>query len=182
MAILTTDIKFYLSIKTGAAGNSAAQPDINQSLGKYISTTQMTDATLLNLFDAVSGDENAASDVEYRCIFVRNLHASITWVGPVDWLSAEVSGGCVAAIAIDAIAGSPIGQAAAQAAEVANESTSPGAGAGSFSAPTTKGTGLALGNIPAGHCKAIWVRRTAANTVAVNNDGVTIRAEGDTTA
>jgi hypothetical protein len=63
---------------------------------------------------------------------------------------------------------------------VANESTAPASQ--TFTAPTTKGTGLAIGNIPAGSVAAIWVRRTAANTVAVNNDGVTIRCEGDTAA
>ncbi len=51
-----------------------------------------------------------------------------------------------------------------------------------FSAPTTKGTGLNLGSLNAGQVRAIWIRRTAANTVAVSNDGATIRVEGDTAA
>lgn len=41
----------------------------------------------------VTGDENAASDVEYRCIFVHNNHATLTLQGVVVWLSAEVAGG-----------------------------------------------------------------------------------------
>lgn len=41
---------------------------------------------------------------------------------------------------------------------VANESTAP-AGV-SFSAPSTADSGLALGSIPAGQHKAIWLRRT----------------------
>ncbi len=69
MAITATDVLFKLSIKTGTAGNQNAQSDVNASLGKYISTTQITDATLNNLFDDVSGDENAASDVEYSFCF-----------------------------------------------------------------------------------------------------------------
>jgi hypothetical protein len=55
-------------------------------------------------------------------------------------------------------------------------------GVGTFSSPTTKGTGLALGDIAAGSCRAIWIKRTAANSAALNNDGVTIRIEGDTAA
>ena len=180
MAIVAGDILFKLSLKTGAAGNAAAQPDVNESLGKYISTTAITDATLNNLFDDVSGDENAASDVEYRCIFVHNAHATLTWQSVVVWLSAEVAGGANAAIAIDGVAASAIGAAAAQADEVANESTAPTGEA--FSSPTTKATGLSLGNLAAGYCRAVWIRRTAANTAALDNDGVTVKAEGDTSA
>jgi hypothetical protein len=180
MAITATDILFKFSTTAGSAGNSLAQADPNASLGKYISTTQITDASLHNLFDVVTGDENAASDVEYRCIFVHNAHASLTWQAPVVWLSAEVSGGAVAAISVDTTAASAIGAAPAQAKQVADESTAPATQ--TFTAPTTKGTGLALADIPAGSCRAIWIRRTAANTAALNNDGVTLRVEGDTAA
>jgi hypothetical protein len=181
MAITATDILFKLSIKTGSAGNSQAQSDVNASLGKYISTTQITDASLNNLFDDVSGDENAASESEYRCIFVHNNHATLTWQSVVVWLSAEVSGGASATIAIDNVAASAIGSASAQADQITNEDTAPTA-VGSFSGPTSKGTGLSLGSIAAGYCRAVWVKRTAANSTALNNDGVTIRCEGDTAA
>jgi hypothetical protein len=180
MAIVAADILYKYSV-AAAAGNTTAGTAAG-SLGDQISTTQITDATLDNLFDVITGDENAASDVEYRCFFVHNAHATLTWENVVVWLSAEVAGGAAAAIALDNIAASAIGSASAQAAAVANENTSPGAGAGAFSSPTTKGTGLAIGNLAPGQCKAIWVRRTAANSAAVNNDGVTIRCEGDTAA
>jgi hypothetical protein len=39
-----------------------------------------------------------------------------------------------------------------------------------------------LGDIPAGQCKAIWVRRTAANSAALDVDGAVIRVEGDSAA
>lgn len=178
MPIVSADILFKLSIKTGTAGNQNAQPNPNESLGKYISTTQIVDATLHNLFDVVTGDENAASDVEYRCYFVHNNHATLTWENPIVWMSAEVEGGANAAISIDTTAASPIGSATAQAKEVANEDTAP-AGQ-TFTTPTTKTTGLALGNLLAGHCRAIWVRRSATNSAALDNDGVSIRVEGDT--
>ena len=179
MAITATDILFKLSVTTGP-GNSTAQADVNLSLGEFISTTQITDATLNNLYDDVSGDENAASDVEYRCIFVHNAHATLTWQSVVCWLSAEVAGGANAAISIDSTAASALASATAQALEVANESTAPAAL--TFSAPTTKATGLAIGNLVAGNVRAIWVRRTATNSAALNNDGVTVRCEGDTAA
>lgn len=179
MAITAADILFKFSVKTGAAGNSTAGTAAG-SLGKYISTTQITDASLDNLFDDITGDENAASTVDYRCYFVHNAHATLTWVGVKVWISAEVSGGASAAIAIDVTAASAIGSAGAQAEQIATETTAPASE--TFTAPTTKGAGLTLGDLPPGQTRAIWVRRTAANTVAVDSDGVTIRCEGDTAA
>lgn len=180
MAITASDILLKLSVKTGSAGNSTAGTPAG-SLGKYISTTQISGTPLNNLFDDISGDENAASNVEYRCIFVHNSHATLTWQGVVAWTSGAVSGGADAAIAVDNIAASAIGSASAQAAEITDEDTAP-SGVGAFSAPTTKGTGLSLGNIGPGQCRALWVRRTATNSAAINNDGFTIELAGDTAA
>ena len=179
MAIVAGDILFKFSVKTGTAGNSTVGT-ADGSLGKYISTTQITDATLNNLFDNVSGDENAASDVEYRCIFVHNAHATLTWQSVVCWLSAEVAGGANAAIAIDGVAASAIADTVAQADEVADEGTAPTGEA--FSSPTTKATGLSIGDLAAGNCRAIWIRRSATNSAALDNDGGTIKCEGDTAA
>lgn len=181
MAIVAADIKFKLSVTSGAAGNSTGGTPAG-SVGKYISTTELSGTALNNLFDDVSGDENAASDVEYRCVFVHNSHATLTYTGAVVWLSAETAGGASAALAIDDIAASAIGSAGAQADLIANEDTAPGAGVGSFSAPTSKATGLSLGDIPAGQCRAFWVKRTAANTAALDTDGCTFSVAGDTAA
>lgn len=178
MAITATDILFKHSVVAAAGDTTAGTPA--GSLGDQISTTQLTDASLHNLFDVVTGDENAASDVEYRCFFVHNNHATLTWENVVAWISGETAGGAVAAIGLDPAGVTPKGQASPQAATIANESTAP-AGV-TFSAPTTKGTGLAIGNIPAGSVAAIWVRRSAANTAAQDLDGVIVRVEGDTAA
>lgn len=181
MAITPTDIEWRLSVPTASAGDTDAQPDPDASLGLYASTTVISGTALNNLFDDITGDENAASDVEYRCIFVVNKHATLTWIGVVIWLSSEVAGGASIAIALDNVAASDVDSVSAQADSVANENTAPDA-VGSFASPTTKGTGLVIGDLAPDACKAIWVRRTAANTAAVDNDGVTLRAEGDTNA
>jgi hypothetical protein len=178
MAIVSGDILYKFSV-AAAAGNTTAGTAAG-SLGDQISTTQITDGTLNNLFDDVSGDENAASTVDYRGYFVHNNHATLTWTAPKVWLSAEVAGGASAAVAVDTVAASAIASGSTQMTTIANETTAP-AGQ-SFSAPTTKASGIALSDLPAGQCKGIWVRRTAANTAAVNNDGVTVRVEGDTAA
>lgn len=180
MAITASDIQYRFSV-SAAAGDTTAGTAAG-SLGDQCSTTQIPDATLHALFDKITGPENAASEAEYRCIFVYNSHATLTWENVVVWLSAETAGGAAAAIALDDIAPVDIDSASAQADSIADENTAPGAGVGAFSSPTTKGTGLVIGDIPPDFCKAIWIRRTAANTAAVNNDGVTIRCEGDTAA
>lgn len=182
MPIVASDIKIKLSIKGGSAGNSLAQSDVNGSLGKYISTTELVTATNNNLFDNVTGAENAASTVDYRCVFVHNTHGTLSLENAAIYISSQVAGGTTLAIAIDNIAPSAIGSSSAQAFEASTETTNPSSGTGSFSSPTSTGTALSLGTIPSGFCKAVWVRRTAANTVAVDADGGTLVVFGDTAA
>lgn len=177
-AITPAEILLKYSV-VAAAGNTTASAAAT-SLGDQISTTAWAGGVANDLFDDISGAENAASIVDYRCIFVHNSNGANTLQNAVVYLSAETAGGANIAIAIDNIAASVIGSGSAQAAAIANETTSPGAGAGAFSSPTTLGTGLALGNIPAGQCRAFWVRRTATNSVALSGDGVTIAVGGDT--
>lgn len=179
MAIIASDLLWKFSVKTGSAGNSQAG-NAAGSLGKYISTSAWAGGVLHDLFDLISGDENAASDVEYRCVFIHNNHATLTWQNAVVWLASQVGGGAAIAIGVDPAAASAIGSASAQAAESATEGDAP-AGV-SFSAPTTKGTGISIGNIGPGQCRAIWIRRTAANSAAQNADGATLQVEGDTAA
>jgi len=182
MAITATDIVYHYSIKTGAAGDTASQPDPNASLGKYVATNSPTSGTVHHLFDKLTGPENAAGagEVEYRCIFVRNNHATLTWESVVVWLSNVVAGGADAAISVDTTAASDADSASAQAKEVVDESTAPAAQ--SFSAPITKGTGLSIGDLAPDQVRAIWIRRTATNSAALNNDGATLTCEGDTAA
>jgi hypothetical protein len=177
-AITSGEILLKYSTTSGSAGNSLSSTAA-ASLGKYISTTAWPDATLNGLFDDITGAENAASTVDYRCIFVHNSNASNTLENAVVYLSAEVANGAGIAVAADSTAASVIASGSAQALTVANETTAP-AGPLTFSSPATAGAGVALGNIPSGQCKAFWVRRTAANNAALSADGVTIAVTGDT--
>jgi len=182
MAIVAGDIKIKLSTKSGSAGNSLAQADVNASLGKYISTTEFVSASDNNIFDNVTGGENIASTVDYRCLFVHNTHGTLSLESAGIYLSSQVSGGTTIAIAVDDIAASAIGSSSAQAFEATTELTDPDAGVGAFSSPSSSGTALSLGTIAPGFCKAFWVRRTAANTVAVDDDGAVFVIIGDTAA
>lgn len=169
MAIISSEIQYRLS---GGASNAVA----NSSLGGAKSSTSITSGVANNLFDNVSGDEAAAGDIEYRCIYIHNSNASLTWENVVVWVDTNTPS---TSTTIDI----GLGSAAINGTEqtVANESAAP-TGV-TFSAPSSKVTGLSIGNIPAGQHKAVWLRRTVtAGAAAVNNDNVVIRSEGDTAA
>lgn len=177
---ITTEILCKLSINTGP-GNSTAQGDPNDSIGGFMSSTQLTAATLNNLFDDVSGDENAASDVEYRLIFFHNSHATLALTNAKVWLQSETAGGANAAIAADGTGVVSATSASAQAERVANENTAPSGE--TFTSPTTKaGSSISIASLGAGQVIGIWVRRSATNSGAQNLDGVVVRLEGDTAA
>lgn len=178
MAVAAGDIDYHLSIVGDGPGMDDAQPDPNASLGDFISTTEVVDASLHNLFDPVTGDDNAGSVVDYRCIFVRNDNGTDTLYDAVVWVATQVAGGATAAIGLDPAGVTADDSASPQAATIANENAAPSGV--SFSTPTTKGAGLAIGDLGPGEVQAIWIRRTAANTAAVDNDGAELRVEGDT--
>ncbi len=177
-AITTAELVWKYSVNTGP-GNSTAGT-ANDSLGGFMASTAWAGGTLHDLFDAITGDENAASEAEYRLVFVHNTNTANALQTPKVWISAETAGGASWSIALDGTGVTSATLATAQAERVANENTAPTGE--TFSAPTTKAGGLAPANIPFGSVLPIWIRRTAANTAALNNDGATIRIEGDTGA
>ena len=154
-------------------GNSTAIANPNLWLGNFMSSTQLTAASLNNAFDDVSGAENAASTVDYRCLFIHQSNATDTATVCRIWLNSETAGGAVAAIGLDPAGLKAANSATAQAATIANETTAP-AGV-TFTAPTTDAGGLAIANMTAATCVAVWVRRTAANSASLSLDGVVLR-------
>ena len=80
MPITSSNIGEYFS---GGAGNTLA----TASLGGAISTTEVTDNTTHNVWDQVSSAESAAGDTEYRCIYVKNEHGSLTWQNAAVYVS-----------------------------------------------------------------------------------------------
>jgi hypothetical protein len=178
-AITTGEIKFYLTESVGPGNNTTSTP--SGSLGGFISTSQWTGGTINDLFDDVTGDENAASNIEYRCVAIRNTNSTNTAQSFVVWVSAEVSGGTSVAIAVDSHPDSIITDSNHQAVTIINEDTAPDP-LPTFSTPTTKGTGLPVGDIAPGYCRMIWIRRTAANSSAKDGDGFTLSWACDTAA
>lgn len=149
MPILTTDIKYRLS-------GGAANADPALSIGGAKSSVEAAS----NLLDAVSSSEALAGDIEYRCYYVHNAHATLTLENAVAWLSANTP-------SADTTLDIGVGTSAVDGTEqtVANENTAP-VGV-TFSAAATEGAAVALGNItPSQHC-SVWIRRTVnASTAA----------------
>lgn len=166
MPIAEADIKIYLS---GGSANS----DPNASLGGAISTTELVDASLHNLFDVISSAEASSGDTEYRCIYVKNTHGSLTWQNVVTWISTQAT----ATVAI-ALGGAGINGTAET---IADESTAPTGE--SFSNPANQGAGLSIGNMAAGDHFPIWVRRTVVSgQTALSSDTAVLSFSGDTAA
>ena len=167
MAITATDIKFYL---TGGASNS----DVNASLGGAVSSTEITDNSLHNLFDKVTGAESTAGDTEYRCIAIKNTRGSLTLQSAIVYISSETShSGANIQIAL---AGEGLNT---QPETVANENTAPSGE--TFSESASEGAALSLGNIPNGQYYAIWLKRIiGSSTAAKDNYTTVLTVKGDT--
>lgn len=173
MPIIEADLQYRL---TGGAAN--ADPAL--SLGGAISSTAVDLVTTLhNLFDIVRGTESTSGRVEYRCIAVRNGHATLTLEVARAYILSQVAGGATIAIGAE----TPV---AGVVQTIANETTAP-TGI-TFSAPADYATGLALtgegeaaGSLAPADWVAIWIRRTVtAGTSATDNDGATAVVQGDT--
>jgi hypothetical protein len=169
MPIVATDIQIRLS---GGAANSS----VNASLGGAKSSTSVTDNTLNNIFDDVTGTESNAGDIEYRCVYIHNAHASLTMQNVRVYVGSPSS-------SADDEWDIGIGSAAINATEqtIADESTAPTSV--TFSRPTTYATGLTSADIPFGQHRSIWYKRTVTAGAAANNsDAITINVDCDTAA
>jgi len=169
MAIVAGDIDFRLS---GGAANS----DPDAALGGAKSSTELTDATLENLFSNAPAAESEAGSVKYRCFYVHNNHGSLALQNAEIWISANTPSG-------DTVAAIGLGTSAVNGTEqtVADEDTAPSGV--TFSSADGQDNALSIGNIPADEHKAIWVRRTiSAGAGAYNPDNMVINVEGETAA
>lgn len=164
MAIVAADIKFRLS---GGASNAVQAA----ALGGAKSSNDAS----ASIFDDVSSAESTAGDTEYRCVYIHNAHATLTLTNAVAWLAANTPSSTTT---VDIGVGSSAVNATEQ--TVANENTAP-AGI-TFVAAASLGAGVALGDIPPGQHRAVWLRRTINAATAAANDTFTLRATGDTAA
>lgn len=167
MSIIAGDFVTRLS---GGSGNSSG----NASLGGAKSSTNAP-TSLDGLFDPVAAADASAGDIEYRCVYLHNANGSDTMTSAVVWLQSDTPG-------TDNRIAIGVGTAAINGTEqtIANEDTAPSGV--SFSQPANAAAGLALGNIPAGQHKAIWIRRTVDASAAANpSRGFSLGYQAETT-
>lgn len=172
MPIVASDIEVRYS--GGAANTSAAA-----ALGGAISTAgggTVDTAVKNDLFDDVSAAESTAGDVEYRGIYVKNNHGSLTLTDARIYMSADSSN------VNDTVDLALADEAVSTTIEtIADESTAPVGP--TFSHPTTYAGGLALNSstgLAAGAYKGVWVRRTIGAGAASGSITNTLTVEGTT--
>jgi hypothetical protein len=166
VSIVASDLVWYLS---GGASNS----DPNAALGGAISSHVWAGGTKDDIFDDISAAENAASTVDYRCVYIKNTHATITLSNASVWFNSQVAGGATMMMGLD-----PAG-VNGTATTIANETTAPSGV--TFSLSADQSSGLIIGNLAPGASQAVWLQRTAANTSGLSGDGFTIAVSGGTT-
>jgi hypothetical protein len=164
MSIVSTDLKFYLS---GGADNT----DPDASLGGVISTTEITDNTLNNLFDDITGDEHTAGDTEYRAFFFKNNSAETAYSVKI-WISSNTAAtDDTINIGIESALGSPIQT-------IADEATAP-TGI-SFSTADSQSNSLYIGDMTTGTVCGVWVKRiVTAGSTPQASDAATFRVYVD---
>jgi hypothetical protein len=187
-AIVPSDVLYYLAAPSATIGFTTAGT-VGNSWGKYMSSTQLSGTALDNLFPDLTGAQNAASQVDYACLFVlNNTSSGNSMLNTVAWLptSADVAGGCTVSLAGDPAAATVKNSSAQQAALIGSATSAPGGVSGwvsnTGSAPVSPSytNGIQMGTIAPGFCRALWVRRTATNSTPVNNDGFGIEVDFDT--
>jgi hypothetical protein len=177
MAIAETDLIWRLS---GGATNT----DPAAALGGAMSTEALgvitKTKTFNSIFDDISGAEAAAGDIEYRCIYIHNEHATLSLTSAKVWIETNTANAKdMIDIALDE-AGKD-----GTADTVADESTAPDPALDpTFGhACTSYATGLALGDMAAGEGWPIWIRRTiTAGMTADDDEYFTLKIQGDTAA
>lgn len=174
MPVVAADMKWYLS---GGSGNT----DPNASLGGEISATQIVDNTLSNLFDAVSAGEAALGDIEYRCAYLKNTHATDSLASVKLWIQSNTpSTSTVIAIALDpAGITNGVSPPAAVSSPLDENNPPPGVDFNLSPLPVDETTAISIGTLDASECIAVWFRRTVtALAPAAAHDASTYRVEG----
>lgn len=171
MPVAASDIKLFLS-------GGQANTDKNASYGGQISTTEFVETPVeANLFANVEDPEADTGSVKYRCIYVKNDHATDTLNDPVVYIPENTnSPDTTVAIGLDA-AGVGDGVTTGVAATPSGDDVSP-AGV-SFSSPSDPGTGLVIGaTLGPQEVIAVWIRRIVnigAGAVTLDSARIAVR-------
>lgn len=170
-SIVSSDVQWYLSNPQSSGGyqNTGAP---GSSLGGYMSTTQVNPQVPLDaLFLDLSAAENVSGEMDYQCVFIMNNTAtSLLMKVPYIWIPAQLwtTGGAGMAIAADPIGPVPYNSTSPMAATISNTYAAPSTVSSWNAAPQSQyQSGVLLGGLPPQYCAAIWLQRTANNSLQV---------------
>lgn len=176
MAVETADLKWYMS-----GGSSNTTPDNSIGGGPSTEATGEITATPMRVFDKVTGPQSDDGHTDYRLVYVKNDHATLTLEDAKLYIEANTpDAGSHIEVGLAATAK---GNAAAQTEPtIANETTAP-AGV-TFTQPTETGTGSAIpldiDNLAAQNYKGIWIKRVIdSSNRAVDNETAQLAVDGD---
>ena len=165
MSLSITDLKFYQS----SNGNLGGSPDFANEV----------DISADAFWDNISASESTLGDVEYRCMYARNVSTTNSLLSP----SVELTQNAIDADTTMAIA--VLDDVNTNTVSIADESTEP-AGSPTWQAVGVDiqfNTDLAFEGAGAGDYIAIWIRRTVVNSVnQAANDNCSITLKGQTSA
>jgi len=168
MAIVSSDIKFLLS---GGAANS----DVDASLGGVVSSVEIVDNTVNNLFALAGAAESEAGSTKYRGFFVKNNHGTLTATSPKIYISSNTPSATTAVtVALADETGSPMDT-------VADEDTAPNP-AVTFVTAVDFANGLSLGDLAPGEVKGVWVKWVIDAATVATDDVMTFTVKGETAA
>ena len=165
-AIASTDVQWFLSAPSASAGYTASGTP-GASLGKWMSTTQVSVTPLDSLFTDLTAPENSALQVDYQCLFMMNMTATGWPMQDVNiWIPEPLVtiGGASMALGLDPTGVVAYNASVQQAVSIANSLTAPVGVA--WYPPTLLYGGPQLGNIAPNHGIAVWFQRTATDSIA----------------
>jgi hypothetical protein len=165
MVFKDTDVIFY---KSGVGGDG---------LGGQRHVESVSPLALHNVFNLVSGVERTSGKTKYRCVYMKNRHASETGINPRLFIPKNtVSSTTVLFVGYDFEAGIGDGVSSGVAQSIPNESTAPTGIL--FTDATDSSKGIPLGiDIPPNKTVAIWLKLVIfLNTEQAKVDGCEIKA------
>lgn len=161
MAITAAELKYY---KT------------TNNLGGAILGTEVTDATLENVFANITSAEAASGVVKYACLYIKNTNLSLTLTTVKQWIATQTASPTTS-VKIG------LGTAAVDATEqtIANELTAP-AGV-TFVTAVDEANHVAIADLANGSYKSFWLEWTVnAGSAAIAVDNAIVTTKGDTPA
>jgi hypothetical protein len=176
MPISPSEVRWYLSNPNASTGYSGTGTPGN-SLGKWMSTTQVSDTPIDDLFLDLSAAQNAALQVDYQCIFLANFTVTGNYMrNPYVWMPSQnyTPAAAMLQMAVDPI-GPTLYNGTSPQAQVISMSTSAPTVVGWYGPSPLYFNGLLVPDIAPGYAVAVWMQRTATNSPALTPQSLSLQ-------